>query len=337
MNVENLLKVFYAIAATCVILLVFFGIELEEHAYFGFLVIIFSMLVTHLVIRLRFKVNGGVYYGATISAFAVYRLGYISGVNAIASAIIIELLILAAILLPIIYNSFKKQRDGDTFISTFTRDISARFSSTDNPIVRVIRNDLRLVYYFFSMRKQTPQSEITSYKETSFLSGVIVISFLVFVESIPFHFFLMQKSAIIAYASLVINIYTIIYLVGDYNSVRLNPPTLEGGIFTYRVGIRYSASISIDLIQAVQRVQEDEAFRKLDNYSSSSPAGNTNLVIFLDSTIKTTGLIRDKNVNIIGVRIDKRDEFINILRNLNSDIKIIESKEELPNFIRVRA
>ncbi len=93
----------------------------------------------------------------------------------------------------------------------------------------------------------------------SIVAGIILM---IVCESIAVHLFLQQWNVVVAWTVTALEIYGIIWLIGDYHAIRLRPITIEDGVLHVRQGLRFSADVPLTNIAAAQRVSGEWKRRK---------------------------------------------------------------------------
>jgi hypothetical protein len=123
-----------------------------------------------------------------------------------------------------------------------------------NPAVRFALFELRMIYYaIFCWGRKAPAG-FTIYKRSGWGSIVAVIMLLIAGESVALHLFIQQWSPIVAWIITALDIYGVLWLLGDYNAIRLHPITIEDGVLRIRHGFRWSVDVPLTNIASVERV-----------------------------------------------------------------------------------
>ncbi|MFJ8236956.1 beta-carotene 15,15'-monooxygenase [Ureibacillus sp. NPDC094379] len=93
-------------------------------------------------------------------------------------------------------------------------------------LIQIICSEMLMFYYaFVSWRKKTIQSDktITLHKNSSYISFQVMLIHAIVVETLGIHWFLNERTPILSIILLLLNIYTVIFLLADIQAVRLNP------------------------------------------------------------------------------------------------------------------
>lgn len=124
-----------------------------------------------------------------------------------------------------------------------------------NPLIHIILSEALAFYYaFFTWKKQPPEdpSAITLHKNTSSIAFNIMLIHAIIIETIGIHWWLHDKSALLSIVLLVLNVYSVIYFIGDIQATRLNPLTIRKGNLNVSLGLNKRISVPLDSIETVR-------------------------------------------------------------------------------------
>ncbi|MDE4085691.1 beta-carotene 15,15'-monooxygenase [Planococcus maritimus] len=171
----------------------------------------------------------------------------------------IEMLVLAAelallglllIYIPKIRRSMSKQ-SGSPLFTLFP---AVHENIKPNPLIHIVLSEALAFYYaFFTWKKQPPEdpSAITLHKNTSSIAFNIMLIHAIVIETIGIHWWLHDKSALLSIVLLVLNVYSVIYFIGDIQATRLNPLTIKDGNLNVSLGLNKRISVPLESIRAV--------------------------------------------------------------------------------------
>ena len=94
--------------------------------------------------------------------------------------------------------------------------------SKSNQIVRMLSSELIVFYYAFASWKKQTSVGITLHKNTSFIASQLMMIHAIAIESIGIHWWLHSKAPVLSIILLFINVYGIIFFLGDLQAMRLN-------------------------------------------------------------------------------------------------------------------
>ncbi len=132
----------------------------------------------------------------------------------------------------------------------------------------VIISEMIMFYYsFFAWNKKVPSETndttmFTYHKKTSAVAFSLMLIHALILESVGFHFLLHSWNEMISYILLVLNLYTLIFLLADIQAIRLSPFILTNKLLYFQVGIRMKLVISYDEIKGITYYEGPEKLSK---------------------------------------------------------------------------
>src|SRR5690625_163450 len=93
-------------------------------------------------------------------------------------------------------------------------------------VMKVLSTEFLMLYYAFaSWRKQQSikENEFTIYKNSSLIATYVLVIHSILIETIVLHWWLYSKFPIISVILLILNVYTIFFLLGNLQAIRHNP------------------------------------------------------------------------------------------------------------------
>lgn len=120
-----------------------------------------------------------------------------------------------------------------------------------NPIIHMICSESLMFYYAFCSWKKKPREGITLYKNSSYIIFQVMIIHAIVVETIGIHWWLHEKSMIISIIVLILNIYSIIFFLGDIQALRLNPVYFDEKAMYLSLGLLKRVEIRFDEIESI--------------------------------------------------------------------------------------
>lgn len=124
-----------------------------------------------------------------------------------------------------------------------------------NPLITVIISEALAFYYAFFAWKKKPEEGATTislHKNTSVIAFNIMLIHAIVIETIGIHWWLHEKSPVLSIILLVLNIYSVIYFIGEIQAIRLNPLSIKEGRFNISLGLGKRMSVPLESIQAVR-------------------------------------------------------------------------------------
>lgn len=190
----------------------------------------------------------------------------------------------------------------------------ARGRGTGNGVVdRIMATELAVLRYgIFSWRKEAPAG-FTVHKRNDW--ATIVAGFIVAIaaESLGIHLLLLHWSTRVAWIVTALDLYGILWLLGDYHALRLRPTTIEDGVLHLRYGLRWSAEIPLVNIDSLEPVAGSEWKRK--GVLNVAMLDEPKLLIRLRKPVVAYGLAGlTKTIDTIAILADEAERFEAALR-----------------------
>lgn len=190
-----------------------------------------------------------------------------------------------------------------------------------NPIIHVICSETLMFYYAFCSWKKKQPEGITIYKNSSLIAFQIMLIHAVIIETIGVHWLLhlLNVSPILSIILLILNIYGVIFLLGDMQALRLNPIYADEKAVYISQGLMKRAEIEFEQIEEI--IVDQEILQ------SKLPKGTLEFVardfeqVYPDVLIKLKSPMKaplvmgiEKEYSQIAIRTDSPGEFLEILQ-----------------------
>ncbi|MEZ0481951.1 beta-carotene 15,15'-monooxygenase [Planococcus sp. SSTMD024] len=185
--------------------------------------------------------------------FEPFALLFYFGVAIEVLVLVAELALLALLLIhiPGIRRSMAEQAGSPLF----TLFPAVHRKIKPNPFINVLLSEALAFYYaFFTWKKQPidDPAAITLHKNTSSIAFNIMLIHAIVIETIGIHWWFHDKSAVLSLVLLALNVYSVIYFIGDIQATRLNPLTVKNENLHVSLGLNKRISVPIDSIKAVR-------------------------------------------------------------------------------------
>lgn len=193
--------------------------------------------------------------------------------------------------------------------------------TTPSPIGEFIANDIWLFYSVLSFpfrKKSVEEGKTFTYHKLSFYPTVyaLVLSLMIF-EGIAVHLILLftlpSRLWWIYVIVLILNIYAIFWLIGDYINISRRPYLVRENNLSLRLGIRFSTFIeypNIGLIQPTEKVPPKRKKRTKDTLFLSL-MDTCNVYLELKNPVEFHAFFKsDSGIERIFLYLDKPKEFI---------------------------
>lgn len=147
----------------------------------------------------------------------------------------------------------------------------------------------------------------TYHKESGYFAFLGVILFALVVETAIFHLLLMQWSNVAAWILTGLSIYSLFFVLGDFNAIKKRPMYFTETGLMVRVGLRWRVFIPFEEIASVElRIPDKEK----EEFANFIVAGQANTVINLKSEVTAKGLYGfKKTFTKLALNMDNRKDF----------------------------
>lgn len=130
-----------------------------------------------------------------------------------------------------------------------------------------VTTEITLIYYaLFAWRAQPRVPEgaraITIHKRSEWGTIVACIIVLIAFESVGLHLLVQHWSTKVAWILTALDVYGVLWLIGDYHAMRLRPTLASSGRIEFRHGLRWSVSVDRDNIASVDAVESEADWKR---------------------------------------------------------------------------
>ena len=108
-----------------------------------------------------------------------------------------------------------------------------------HPLIKIISAETVMFYYAFASWKKRPieaENRFSLHTKKSFIAFYIMMIHAIVIETIGIHWWLHDKSLILSIVLLILNIYSVIFFIGDIQAVRFNPLVVDEKQIRVRLG-----------------------------------------------------------------------------------------------------
>ncbi|WP_147534206.1 hypothetical protein [Bacillus marasmi] len=189
------------------------------------------------------------------------------------SLVLLELYIIYKVLtkLPSIIREYRSISQQNSFFQYNLRNAIEKHLN-HMPMLHVFLSELSIFYYsLFSWRAKATVANgqtYTYHQKTSTISVYILLIHATVLESVGFHYLLHSWNAIVAYVLLFLNVYAVLYFLGEIQATRLTPFYLSNQALYLQVGLSKSMEIPLDKIKLVKHYEGPEKIKRKDAKNS---------------------------------------------------------------------
>lgn len=145
----------------------------------------------------------------------------------------------------------------------------------------------------------------------SMLFGIVV---LIVAEGLGVHLFLRDRSLAAAWAFTALDLYSIVWLFGDYQAMRLRPILASPGRLRLRWGLRWNAELALESITRIERLSPGDSPRRRPRTLRIAALEEPQYRIILAERIAARGVfgIR-KSISAVDLHVDEPAIFESLL------------------------
>ncbi len=180
-------------------------------------------------------------------------------------------------------------------------------------VADLVASEFALFYYaFFCWRRRPGMGpQLFSHHQKN-LSGVLTVGLILVtaLEIVPVHLLLQLWSPTAAWVLTALTVYGFVWILGDYQAMRLRPHSLHKGVLHLRVGLRWSVEIPLASIVGLQRHKGYGKFPTKGKILKAVALGEPQFVIELSQPVTARGLYGlRREVRSIGFNVDDGARF----------------------------
>ena len=123
-----------------------------------------------------------------------------------------------------------------------------------HPLIPILISEWLMIYYaFFTWRKKAPDhaGTVTMHTKTSTVAMNIMLIHAIVIETIGIHWWLHEKSTILSFMLLVLNVYSVIFILAETQAARLVPLEVKEGNLYVAQGLTKRIRVPIEAIKDV--------------------------------------------------------------------------------------
>lgn len=195
-------------------------------------------------------------------SFVPYIIGISEGL-----LLLVELFILFKVVtvLPKVIREYKNIKNDSSYFLYHVRS-SVEKHLSNNRLIYVFLSELTMFYYaLFCWKKKVKIPEgkpFTYHKKTSVMAVYIMLIHATVLESVGLHYVLHQWNEIAAYILLFLNVYAILFFIGEIQATRLTPFLLKEDELYLQVGLSSSLTLPIKNIKEIKFYDGPEKISK---------------------------------------------------------------------------
>lgn len=233
---------------------------------------------------------------------------------------IVELSILSFVIYNLRKGVKRYKSNKSTSFDFFTTLKNTCYEILPKGFVIPVVTEIAVFYYGFIywQRRVLKENEFSYHKESGTIALMIVILFLVAIETFAFHILLVQWSTTAAWILTFLSVYSGIQLFGFLKSIYKRPIAIENNKLYLRYGIMNETCINLNDIESVELSSKDIEIDKITRKLSFLGALEAhNVIIRLKKENTMTGLYGiERTYKNLALHVDQKTEFKNRINNI---------------------
>ncbi len=240
------------------------------------------------------------------------RQTYLNRVEYLAPLVELTLLILLALKFRHIRHYYRQERPNHIFASDAAEASLGRALGIPT-VAALLVTELTLLANFFTgwFRRFQPgpgQLAFSYHRRSAYGLMVAAMGLLLVVETFLVHLIVRHWSNTAAWVLTLASLYTLLWVIGDYQAIRLRPIVLDPNRLHLRSGQRWRLSVPYSLVTEVRSPAKADS--KREDYVNFAVGGEPGLVLELAEPVQAIGLLgRRKQVRSVGLTLDDPKAF----------------------------
>jgi hypothetical protein len=141
----------------------------------------------------------------------------------------------------------------------------------------------------------------TSHRAGGYGGMLAMLGLAMTVETVGLHVLVSRWQPAVAWVLTTLSVFTMVWLLGDYHGLRLNPHVLDAQTLRVRVGLRWRTDLPRTAIREVRRYRETRDGDAL----ALAPLGEPALVIELDRPVTVDGMFgMRREADVLAIAVD---------------------------------
>ncbi|MGG3890620.1 beta-carotene 15,15'-monooxygenase [Metabacillus fastidiosus] len=193
-----------------------------------------------------------------------------------------------------------------------------------HPIIHVLCSEMLMFYYIFCTWKKKPQyrgNTFTLHRKSSLIAFQMMMIHAIVIETIGIHWWLHDKSFVLSIILLIINIYSVLFFLGDIQAVRLNPLQIESDRMYVSLGLMKRMEIRWDDIEEI--IEDSEILERklskntIDFIARDFETVNPTVILKFKYPIDATmPMGMKKKYEQAAIRVDEPEKFKEMLKQV---------------------
>ncbi|SUV09715.1 membrane protein [Priestia megaterium] len=203
---------------------------------------------------------------------------------------------------------------------SFSRAINEKFPK--QTFIHILCSEMLMFYYAFGTWKKQPSTEgdtFTLYKRSSFITFQIMIIHAIVIETLGLHWLLHNTSIVLSVVLLFLNIYSIVFFIGDIQALRLNPLRVDNDRLYVSFGLAKRMEIRFqdieEIIEDTHILEQKIPSTTIEFIARDFETVHPDLLLTLKSPVEATLFMGiKKKYKQVAIRVDDPHAFKKIVK-----------------------
>lgn len=180
---------------------------------------------------------------------APYSTITLAGIGMEVLLVLFELLLIVTLLryLPKIIQEVKQNE----LPAIYTFQLAVEKYVKNNFLIQMVCSELLMVYYAVGSWKKPIPNGVTLHKNSSYIAFQVMLIHAIIVETLGIHYFLHAKWPIVSFVLLLLNIYSVVFLLADIQAVRMNPVQIQQGKLYISLGLMKRMEMDLQNVECI--------------------------------------------------------------------------------------
>ncbi|MFS0619356.1 beta-carotene 15,15'-monooxygenase [Priestia megaterium] len=203
---------------------------------------------------------------------------------------------------------------------SFSRAVNKKFPN--QTFLHILCSEILMFYYAFGTWKKQPSNEgntFTLYKRSSFITFQIMIIHAIVIETLGLHWLLHNTSIILSIVLLILNIYSIVFFLGDIQALRLTPLRVDDDHLYISFGLGKRMEIPFrdiaEIVEDAHILEQKIPNTTIEFIARDFETVHPDLLLTLKSPIEATLFMGiKKKYKQVAIRVDDPHAFKKIVK-----------------------
>ena len=143
-----------------------------------------------------------------------------------------------------------------------------RKGSVDSRVLQFVQAELAILHYAFAGWRRKPEPvpgrAITFHERSGWNVILVCIFALIAAEGLAMHLFLARYTKVGAWGWTALDLWAVVWLLGDYHALRLRRSVLTADSLLIRLGMRWAVDVPLSSIASIREARSEKDWKRRD-------------------------------------------------------------------------